>query len=384
MFCPVAPGWAELRKRVGNNLLEQQAQRECERIKACITPPKLWTADLHADPLLWPREIWDPLPEERKISHMNTDLLRKGNANLQVFAVVTHTPEPRKLGSDITCASRSDFNTQVPLKLLFELHENPLRLFSSRQRGLGQIARFREWLAEPESQLTPVATRSDLANLDATGKIGGMLAIEGLNWVRGTPDRIDREIALLARNGVRMASLTHRFNNALAASSEDCLLVRDGKDTDLSRSGRTVLDAMIRDGIIVDLAHASPKTITTVTGILEEMQAKVATGALAIPGRQILPVVSHGGVSRICPGARNLSADSIREIIMAGGVIGVGYWRKALCFRGQYAGAELSALRLFADRHRPGGLRQRLSRTLSQEVGKGAGSDEPYSARLGL
>ena len=67
-------------------------------------------------------------------------------------------------------------------------------------------------------------------------------------------------------------------------------------------------------GILVDLAHASPRAVDDV---------------LAIARRPV--VVTHTGVKGTCPGPRNLSDDQIRRIAATGGVIGIGYWDAAVC-----------------------------------------------------
>jgi microsomal dipeptidase-like Zn-dependent dipeptidase len=74
-------------------------------------------------------------------------------------------------------------------------------------------------------------------------------------------------------------------------------------------------------GMLVDLAHASPKTIDDV---------------LAIASKPV--VVSHTGVRSTCDNNRNLSDDQITRIAQTGGVIGIGFWDTAVC------GTEASAI----------------------------------------
>ena len=66
--------------------------------------------------------------------------------------------------------------------------------------------------------------------------------------------------------------------------------------------------------MIVDLAHASSKVFEDVLSL--------AT----------LPVVvSHTGVKGTCDNARNITDEQIRGIAGTGGVIGIGYWERAVC-----------------------------------------------------
>jgi microsomal dipeptidase-like Zn-dependent dipeptidase len=83
--------------------------------------------------------------------------------------------------------------------------------------------------------------------------------------------------------------------------------------------------------MIVDLAHASPKTIEDV---------------LAMATRPV--VVSHTGVKGTCDNNRNLSDDQIRAVAAKGGLIGIGYWETATC--GTDARAIVKAMRYVSDR----------------------------------
>ncbi len=82
--------------------------------------------------------------------------------------------------------------------------------------------------------------------------------------------------------------------------------------------------------MIVDLAHASPKLFDHV---------------LDISTRPVL--VSHTGVNGTCDNTRNLSDKQIRRIAQTGGVIGIGYWKKAVC--GSDAESIAKAIRYAAD-----------------------------------
>ncbi len=42
-------------------------------------------------------------------------------------------------------------------------------------------------------------------------------------------------------------------------------------------------------------------------------------------------VVSHGGVTGTCPGGRNLTDSQLRRVAKNGGVVGIGYWKSAVC-----------------------------------------------------
>jgi microsomal dipeptidase-like Zn-dependent dipeptidase len=67
-------------------------------------------------------------------------------------------------------------------------------------------------------------------------------------------------------------------------------------------------------GMLVDLAHASPRAIQDV---------------LALARRPV--VSSHGGVKGTCDNPRNLGDEEVRGIAGTGGVVGIGFWDAAVC-----------------------------------------------------
>ena len=66
--------------------------------------------------------------------------------------------------------------------------------------------------------------------------------------------------------------------------------------------------------MLVDLAHASPRTIRD---------------TLAIATRPV--GVSHTGVTGTCDNVRNLDDDALRGLARTGGLVGIGYWETAVC-----------------------------------------------------
>ena len=112
-----------------------------------------------------------------------------------------------------------------------------------------------------------------------------------------------------------MIGLTQRASNSLAGSSEDCDK-RDG----LTDTGQFAVREIWRQGMVLDLAHASPSVIADVE--------RMARGD-GLGGRV---VVSHTGVKKACDRDRNLSDEDVRNVARAGGVIGLGYWTWVACW----------------------------------------------------
>jgi len=131
-----------------------------------------------------------------------------------------------------------------------------------------------------------------------------MIGIEGLYALGIGPEQLIPPFA----PEVRMIGLAHFFDNDYAGSAHG---VAKGGLTEL---GRRMFARMEELGIIADLAHLSPAAIDDV---------------LAIATRPV--VVSHGGVKGTCPNARTLSDAHLRGIARTGGVVGIGYWKEAVC-----------------------------------------------------
>jgi microsomal dipeptidase-like Zn-dependent dipeptidase len=144
----------------------------------------------------------------------------------------------------------------------------------------------------------------------------GFLGIEGAHALEGDLNNID----LFYDRGVRMMSPSHFFDNDIGGSAHG--LVKGG----LTPKGKEMIKRMQAKPMIVDLAHASSAVIKDV---------------LAISTRPV--IVSHTGVKGTCNNTRNLSDDEVVGIARTGGVIGIGYWERAVC--GTDAAAVARAIR---------------------------------------
>ena len=259
---------------------------------------KIFIADLHADTLLWNRDLL----KKNDRGHVDVPRLLKGNVALQVFSVVTKAP----WGINMTRnADTSDL--VLPLGIL---QRWPRRTWETlEERALYQARRFANAAATSSGQLSWIRSAGDLRDyLDrrrqGTAMTAGLLAIEGAQ-------ALDGEVANLPAlfdAGFRMMSLTHFTDNAFAGSATG--VRREG----LTERGRALVKAMEARGMIIDLAHTSPRTIDDV---------------LAMATRPV--VVSHTGVSATCGSNRNLTDDQVRHIATAGGLIGIAYFQAAVC-----------------------------------------------------
>ncbi|MFC1502969.1 dipeptidase [Pseudomonadota bacterium] len=246
-----------------------------------------FVADLHADPLLWGRD----LRIRNRFGHIDIPRLVESGIDLQVFGVVTQVPKVRNYNST---SNESDI---LPL-LFISSWRSPVTWLSPKQRALAQAAEL-EALAK-QSELTLVLKQQDLT---ADG-VKGLLSLEGMHTLQDGSDAL-KEFYLA---GYRMMGLTHFFDNQVAGSAHG---VNKGG---LTEWGRTLIPQMESLGITIDLAHASPAAFRETL--------ELATKPI---------VVSHGGVQGTCPGNRNLTDEQIRAVAKNAGVIGIGYWKGAVC-----------------------------------------------------
>ena len=259
---------------------------------------KLLIADLHADTLLWGR---DPL-ERATWGHVDVPRLIEGNVALQAFTVVTKTP----FGLNIE--RNTDRSDQI-LWLWLAQRRSVAGLGSLTARALYQAAILRRAAENSGGRFVLIRSAADLAAyLDRRKRepsiTAGFLGIEGAHALDGKLENI----ATLFDAGFRMMAPTHFFDTDMAGSAHG---VEKGG---LTEKGREMIRRMESRRMILDLAHASPRTIAD---------------ALAMATRPV--VVSHTGVKGTCDNRRNLSDDELRGIARTGGVIGIGYWETAVC-----------------------------------------------------
>jgi microsomal dipeptidase-like Zn-dependent dipeptidase len=285
-------------------IVDRRMNRRVEILQEPISPEAaalhatLAVADLHADPLLWPR----PIVTRTRHGHVDLPRLVEGRVALQVFSAVTQTPQGINYVSN---DSTTDMIRWVAIASRW-----PMATWASRtERALHLAAKFDRAVAVSEGRLVPIRSTADVARLaaeraSAPDRVGGLLSIEGAHAADGRIENLDR----LYDAGYRMIGLTHFFDNDVGGSSAG---VAQGG---LTAFGREVVDWMERRRVIVDLAHASPALIDDVL--------RQATRPV---------VVSHTGVQGTCPGPRNLSDATMRAIAARGGLIGIGYWEGAVC-----------------------------------------------------
>ncbi len=303
-FFGFAPGYIA---RTSNKVIKPPPYTVSER--AGMLHEKLLVADLHADSLLWNYD----LNQRQTSNHIDLPRLIEGNVALQAFTVVTKTPRAMNIESN---ADKSDNIFWLALA-----QRQPLENLSSlTKRALWQAARLHQYANDSGGKLVVIKTKTDLSAFLERRKteriVGGWLGIEGAQALDGRVENVD----VLFDAGFRMMSPSHFFDTEMGGSAHG--LEKGG----LTDAGREMIKRMESKKMIVDLAHASSKTIDEV---------------LAIATRPV--VVSHTGVRGTCNNQRNLSDDQLRAIAKTGGIIGIGFWDTAVC--GEDAGSIAKAIR---------------------------------------
>lgn len=255
-------------------------------------------ADLHADTLLWGRDLL----ERGTRGHVDVPRLRDGRYALQVFSTVTKTPRGQNYEHNT-----ADTDS---IALMARLSFWPTRTWNSLlERALYQAERLNKAAARDPKALVVVRTRGDLASLTARRAkgesiIGAVLATEGAHPLEGELANLKK----LYDAGFRVIGLQHFFDNELGGS------LHGASKGGLTPFGVQAVHAMEEMGLIIDVAHSSEKVVDDV---------------LAITTRPI--IVSHTGVRGACKSARNMSDARMRAIADKGGLIGIGFWPGAVC-----------------------------------------------------
>ena len=144
-------------------------------------------------------------------------------------------------------------------------------------------------------ELEFAGSASDIQRVFGAGKIASLLGIEGGHVIENSLGAL----RAFYRAGVRYMGLTHFSNTDWADSSTD-EVVNDG----LSPFGEEVVREMNRMGMLVDLAHTSPATMSDALNLAEA-----------------LVIFSHAGAQALADHPRNVPDSILRRLTDNGGVV---------------------------------------------------------------
>ncbi|HEV8296938.1 MAG TPA: membrane dipeptidase [Acidimicrobiales bacterium] len=190
---------------------------------------------------------------------------------------------------------------------------NPFRSAAGRRRAcVHNLARLRAALDQPGTAVVADAAGYDRAR--AAGDLACFIALQGANAVR------PEHLADPAFDVVSRITLMHLTRSRYGTTSAP-----GGRRGGLRAEGRNVIAAMRARAILLDLAHASPRTFWD---------------ALEAHGRDAPVIVSHTGAGAVCRSWRNLDDEQIRAIAHTGGVVGIILQRSFLAHPGWRASAD--------------------------------------------
>jgi membrane dipeptidase len=164
----------------------------------------------------------------------------------------------------------------------------------SLRESLRQVTALQHALRESPERVVAVRTRGDLDTVERGERIGLMLALEGVEpfgYEVGTAD-------LFWELGLRMAGLTWNRRNPFADGAAD--------EGGLSGLGRRLLARFAELGVILDLAHASPRLFDE---CLESYEGRLC--------------VTHAGCRAVNEMPRNLSDEQLRKLAARDGIFGL-------------------------------------------------------------
>jgi membrane dipeptidase len=168
------------------------------------------------------------------------------------------------------------------------------------KRALRMIDAVQQWAAAYPDRLALARTAGEVRRAVGSGKVCGILCIEGGH-------AIEEDLGLLRvffELGVRYMTLT--WNNSLSWAEA----ARDpGKVKGLTDFGRGVVREMNRLGMLVDLSHVSENTFYD---------------AIAVSDTPV--IASHSCARALCDHVRNLRDDQLRALARNGGVVGVNFY----------------------------------------------------------
>jgi membrane dipeptidase len=149
-----------------------------------------------------------------------------------------------------------------------------------------------------QSDVAVVAGHAGYRRARSDGRFACFIAVQGGNAVRD----VDALPPVVSR-----VTLVHLTRSALGAPSAPL-----GGAGGLTGAGRRYVEGLNARRVLVDLAHASPRTFWD---------------ALDVHDRSLPPIVSHTGVSAVHHSWRNVDDDQIRAVADRGGVVGIMYHR---------------------------------------------------------
>lgn len=261
----------------------------------------LFIADLHAETLLWKRDLL----ERSTWGQLDLPRMREGNVAWQTFAVATRTPrgifpERNEVGPD-----------QVAIFALLGLW--PVATWRDlTARAIYQSGLLQDAVARSSGRLMLVRSRADIESFLARRQADPQVTAATLGLVGGYAIGADLgNLDRLYDVGYRVVGLTASAEGDPDYSPNYTL---EGR---LTEDGHTLLRRLSEKGMILDLSYHPPELIDN------------------LPASFNRPIiVSAAGVRELCQAARTLSDSRLKAIAASGGLIGIGCSHSVACGNG--------------------------------------------------
>jgi membrane dipeptidase len=165
---------------------------------------------------------------------------------------------------------------------------------------LEQIDLVKRMVKAYPADLALALTADDVVRIHKSGRVASMIGVEGGHQIGGSLAALRQYYDL----GARYMTLSHFKDNEFADSATD-----DPKWHGLNDFGRTVVHEMNRLGMLVDLSHVSPETMSDA---LDASKAPV--------------IFSHSDARALADHPRNVPDDIVSRLPANGGVVMVNFY----------------------------------------------------------
>jgi membrane dipeptidase len=217
---------------------------------------------------------------------VNLDVLRSRARGAVRVLTDRYLPRWRRAGLDLVVLN------SIP-KIGLEAHPY---VTTPVHNMLAMLDAIRSEIAESDGALALVTGAADIDRARSEGRVGIVIGVEGAEALGTHLCNLRMFHAL----GLRVLTLTWHQRNLIADG------VSEPSGSGLSNLGREIVSEAERLGMLLDVSHASPRTVVDV---LERTSRPI--------------VASHSNARAVHDHERNLPDELVREIADRGGVIGV-------------------------------------------------------------
>jgi microsomal dipeptidase-like Zn-dependent dipeptidase len=210
---------------------------------------------------------------------------------------------------------------------LFDLNNAPPR-DDDFERLKTQLEFIEDELPETTADGTPVLVARTAADLKKPG-IKFVHCVEGGFQLGRDPGALDERVRWLSEQGVLYITVAHLFYREMATEAPaiplftDEQFLEDFKEPEgvgLTELGATLIQAMYRHKILIDISHMSERAVTDAFTLVERLEGNADKANYPI-------IATHVGMRSAGPGARaqeyNLSNETALKIAERKGAIGL-------------------------------------------------------------